>query len=110
MIGQTIRYFIYARKSSENEDRQVASIPSQIAELEKLAKELTLNVVAILTEEKSAKAPGRPIFSQMIEDFTKGKANGIICWKLDRLARNPIDGGTISWLLQQNIVKHIQTY
>jgi DNA invertase Pin-like site-specific DNA recombinase len=110
MISQPVRYFLYARKSSENEDKQVASVPSQIEELKKLAEEKSLNVVEIFTEEKSAKAPGRPVFSQMIEAIHKGKAEGILCWKLDRLARNPIDGGTISWMLQQSIIRHIQTF
>lgn len=105
-----IKYFLYARKSSEGEDRQVASIPSQIEELNRLAQEQKLHIVKILIEEKSAKAPGRPVFSKMMEDIHSGKAQGIICWKLDRLARNPIDGGTISWMLQQSVIKHIQTF
>ncbi len=46
----------------------------------------------------------------MMEEIQQGKAQGIICWKLDRLARNPVDGGQIGWLLQQSIIKHIQTY
>lgn len=109
-IKSPIRYFIYARKSSESEDKQVASVPSQIKELEVLAKQKNLDVVSILTEEMSAKAPGRPVFNQMMLDIQRGKAQGIICWKLDRLARNPVDGGQIGWLLQQSIIKHIQTY
>ena len=104
------RYFLYARKSSESEDRQVASVSSQIEELKKLAREMNLNIIEVFTEEKSAKAPGRPVFSRMIADIHNGKAEGIVCWKLDRLARNPIDGGTISWMLQQSILRHIQTF
>lgn len=110
MIAKPIKYFLYARKSTESEDRQVASIPSQIEELKKLANDQNLNIVKILTEEKSAKCPGRPVFTQMIEEIHKGHVNGILCWKLDRLARNPIDGGTINWMLQQNIIRHIQTF
>ena len=86
MNPSPIQYFLYARKSSESEDKQVASVPSQIAELNRLAEERKLTVVNIFTEEKSAKAPGRPVFAQMIEAIHKGEANGIICWKLDRLA------------------------
>lgn len=110
MKPEGVKYFLYARKSSEGEDRQVASIPSQIEELQKLARQLNLPIEAILTEEKSAKAPGRPVFTKMIENIHGGKAQGIICWKLDRLARNPVDGGTISWMLQQGIIKHIQSF
>ncbi|MBT6228676.1 MAG: recombinase family protein [Candidatus Scalindua sp.] len=109
-IKSPIKYFIYARKSSESEDKQVASVSSQIKELKDLAKQRNLNILEILTEEKSAKAPGRPVFNRMMEDIQQGKAQGIICWKLDRLARNPVDGGQIGWLLQQSIIKHIQTY
>lgn len=105
-----LRYFLYARKSSESEDKQIASIQSQLDELKKLAQAKGLTIAAVLTEEKSAKAPGRPVFARMIQDIHSGKADGILCWKLDRLARNPVDGGTISWMLQQSLIKHIQTF
>ena len=95
-----IKYFLYARKSSESEDRQVASIQSQIDVLKDVAKREDLEIIDVLFESKSAKAPGRPVFNQMINRINKGEAEGIICWKLDRLARNPVDGGSISWMLQ----------
>src|SRR3989344_8654721 len=91
-----IKYFLYARKSSESEDRQMASIESQIVELQKIAREYGLEVADIYSESRSAKEPGRPVFNEMLQDIQAGKANGIICWKLNRLARNPIDGGQIS--------------
>lgn len=105
-----IKYFLYARKSSESEDRQVASIESQISELKRAAEREGLEIVDTLFESKSAKAPGRPIFNQMIERIYKGDAQGILCWKLDRLARNPVDGGNINWMLQQGVIQHIRTY
>ena len=108
--NQKIKYFLYARKSSESEDRQVASIESQINELTKVAKKENLRITEILQESQSAKAPGRPVFNSMIERIKKGDAAGIICWKLDRLTRNPIDSGTLQWLLQGSIIQGIQTY
>ena len=103
------KYFLYARKSSESEDRQIASIESQIDISKEIAKKEDLKIIDILFESKSAKAPGRIIFNRMIERIHKGEAQGIICWKLDRLARNPVDGGQINWMLQQGIIKHIKT-
>jgi DNA invertase Pin-like site-specific DNA recombinase len=105
-----LRYFIYCRKSSEAEDRQALSLESQLNELKRLSERLNLSVLDILTESRSAKSPGRPHFDEMIKRINQNKADGIICWKLDRLARNPIDGGQIIWMLQKGIIKHIQTF
>lgn len=107
---QKIKYFLYARKSSEGEDRQVASVQSQIDVLTKMAKQEGFEIVDILSEAQSAKAPGRPIFNSMLMRIQQGEARGVICWKLDRLARNPVDGGNISWMLQQGLIQHIRTY
>ena len=97
-----LRYFLYCRKSSESEDRQVLSIESQISELESLAKKHGILILETLTEARSAKAPGRQIFNNMMQRIYRGEAQGIICWKLDRLARNPIDGGAIIWAIKQH--------
>ena len=105
-----LRYFIYCRKSSESEDRQVLSLESQLNELKSLAERLNLPVVDVFTEAQSAKSPGRPLFNEMLKRINHKQAEGIICWKLDRLARNPIDGGQIIWMLQKGIIKHIQTF
>ena len=105
-----MNYFIYARKSSEPDDRQVLSIESQIKELKELAVKRGLKVVSVMTESKSAKAPGRLVFNDMIRRIIEGEADGILCWKLDRLARNPVDGGQINWMLQQSKIKSIQTF
>jgi DNA invertase Pin-like site-specific DNA recombinase len=106
-------YFIYCRKSSEAEDRQVLSIESQIRTLQELATKLNLPVVEVLTESKSAKAPGRTVFNDMMQRLYRGEASGVICWKLDRLARNPMDGGSVIWAIKQNGIKVVtpaQTY
>ena len=105
-----IKYFLYARKSSESEDRQVQSIDDQVNRLKKFANDLNLNIKKIYTEAKSAKKPdNRSNFDEMIQRIENGDANGILCWHLNRLSRNPIDSGKLSWLLQQRTLKSIQT-
>ena len=105
-----IRYFLYARKSSESEDRQVQSIDDQTDRLKRLAQDLNLNIKKIYIETKSAKKPNnRPIFNEMIQKIENGEADGILCWQINRLSRNPIDSGKLQWLLQQGILKSLQT-
>jgi site-specific DNA recombinase len=59
-------------------------------------------VKPFLSESKSAKAPDRPVFNEMMERVDSGEIKGILCWKLDRLARNPVDGGRIIWAIKQH--------
>ncbi len=89
------KYVIYARKSTESEDRQVLSIDSQIREVRQLALKHGVQVSEVLSESRSAKAPGRPVFGQLVKRIHRGEINGLLCWKMDRLARNPYDSGVI---------------
>ncbi len=107
---QKIKYFLYARKSSESEDRQIQSIDDQINRLKKFANDLNLDIKKVYTESKSAKKPdNRPVFDEMIKQIENSEAEGILCWQINRLSRNPIDSGKLSWLLQRGILKSIQT-
>ena len=105
-----LNYFLYARKSTDVEDKQILSIEAQLAELREIAKRDNLNVVEEFVEKKSAEKPGRPMFGEMMARIQKDEAQGIVCWKIDRLARNPVDGGQIQWLLQNGDIAHIQTH
>jgi DNA invertase Pin-like site-specific DNA recombinase len=105
-----MKFVLYCRKSTESDDRQVLSLDSQEKELLALAERLGLDIVKIFRESKSAKEPGRPVFNQMLKMISSGKAEAILCWKIDRLTRNPVDGGQIQWLLQNDKIKRIQTF
>ncbi|MEK7112329.1 MAG: recombinase family protein, partial [Patescibacteria group bacterium] len=80
-----MRYFLYARKSTDVEDKQILSVEAQLAELRALAQQEKLEVVEEFVEKKSAKMPGRPVFSEMMARIQKDEAQGIVCWKIDRL-------------------------
>lgn len=108
--SRQIKYVLYARKSSESEDRQVQSIQDQFDRLNDLAKDRNLKIVKVYKESKSAKQPtSRPLFGEMLEFIKNNKADGILCWQINRLSRNPVDSGEISWLLQNGIIKSVQT-
>jgi len=98
MNNEQHKFFLYARKSTDLEDKQVRSIEDQIAELRAFAKQENLNIVDVFIEKQSAKIPGRPIFGEMLERVESGEANGILAWHADRLARNSVDGGRIIYL------------
>ena len=105
---QTKKFFLYARKSTDTEERQIRSIDDQIAELKELAKKENIEIVKIFIEKQTAKDPGRPAFNEMLSRIEKGEANGILAWHPDRLARNSVDGGKIIWLLDIEKLKELK--
>ena len=103
-----MRYIIYARKSTEDENHQILSIESQLAELREFAAKEKLEIVASLCEAKTAKEPGRTKFAEMLSLIKKDKADGILSWHPDRLARNAVDGGKIIHLIDKGIIKSLK--
>ncbi len=95
-----IKYFLYARKSTEDEERQIMSIEAQLVELLEFAKREKIEIVDRFIESKSAKKPGREIFNQMMEKvYAVKEPVGILAWHPDRLARNSVDGGQIIYCI-----------
>ena len=103
-----MRYVIYARKSTEEDDRQVLSIEAQITELKEFAAKEKLEIVYSFQESKTAKEPGRMKFAEMLELIEKGKAEGILSWHPDRLARNSVDGGKIIHMVDCGFIKSLR--
>src|SRR3989344_9562348 len=93
------KFFLYARKSTDTEDKQVLSIEAQLTELRSFAKQENIEITDEFIEKKSAKMPGRPIFNNMLQKIEDGDADCILAWHPDRLARNSVDGGKIVYLL-----------
>ncbi|MFH1182738.1 MAG: recombinase family protein [Candidatus Moraniibacteriota bacterium] len=108
---QLINYCLYARKSSESEERQVLSIDSQTKEMLHLAERESLNIIDIRRESHSAKDSGqRPVFNELIEDIKRKRFNGILTWAPDRLSRNAGDLGSLVDLMDSGGLKEIRTY
>ena len=108
---QKIKYVLYARKSTESEERQVLSIDSQVKEMLELAERDGLEVVEIRRESHSAKESGqRPVYKEILEDVRRGRFNGILTWAPDRLSRNAGDLGSIVDLMDQQLLMEIRTY
>ena len=106
-----VRYCLYARKSSESEEKQVLSIDSQVKEMLQIAERDGLEIVEIRRESHSAKdSAQRPVFNELIEDIKKEKFNGLLTWAPDRLSRNAGDLGSLVDLMDQKLLIEIRTY
>ena len=103
-----MKYFLYARKSTDEDDRQVLSIEAQVTELHEFARKENLEVIKEFVESKTAKAPGRPIFNSMIKEIESLGNVGILAWHPDRLARNSIDGGKIIYLVDKEQITSLK--
>ena len=104
-----VKYFLYIRKSTDDNTHQVLSLPAQRSEFDILLRRERLDVVDTIEESRSAKAPGRPLFNEMLGRIEQGEANGILCWDIDRLYRNPVDDGRVRWMLQRGVIASIRT-
>lgn len=106
-----IKYCLYARKSTESEERQILSIDSQVKEMLQLAEREGLDVVEIKRESHSAKDTGqRPVFNEIIEEIRQGKFNAILTWAPDCISRNAGDLGRIVDLMDQKLLIEIRTF
>lgn len=117
-IGPTVvpapiaaKYCLYARKSTEQDERQALSIDSQVSEMLQIAERDGLEVVDIRREAHSAKDSGqRPVFQELIADIDRGRFNAILTWAPDRLSRNAGDLGSLVDLMDQKRLLEIRTY
>lgn len=108
---EKLKYCLYARKSSESEERQVMSIDSQIKEMLQISEREGLEITGIKQESHSAKNTGqRPVFNELLLEIQDGKYDAILTWAPDRLSRNAGDLGAVVDLMDQGKLKMIRTY
>lgn len=106
-----VKYCLYARKSTESEERQILSIDSQIKEMLLLAERESLEIVCMKRESHSAKETGqRPVFNEIVQEISEGKYNGILTWAPDRISRNAGDLGRIVDLMDSGKLQEIRTF
>lgn len=111
VIAPPINYVLYARKSTEQDERQALSIQSQIDEMLAQSKRDGLDVAEIRQESYSAKTSAtRPIYMQLIADIRGGVFQGIITWAPDRLSRNAGDLGILVDLMDAGKLQEIRTF
>jgi len=109
--AKPLTFCLYARKSSEDDERQALSIDSQIKEMLDRAKLEKMKVTEVRQESYSAKQSGqRPVFNQLLTDIRKGLFNGILTWAPDRLSRNAGDLGILVDLMDSGHLEAIRTY
>ena len=102
----SLRYILYARKSSEDAERQSLSIPAQERKLREMFP--GIKIVAVLEESRSAFEPGRPVFAEVMNRIHSGKADGILSWHPDRLSRNEVDAATITYAIRRTVIKDLK--
>lgn len=107
---KTLKYAIYARKSTDAADKQEFSIPDQIKECNKLVASQGLRVVGEpIIEKKSASTPNiRPEFKKLLHELEIGKYDGIISWHPDRLSRNMLEAGQIIDMVDNYTIKDLK--
>ena len=67
LVNVRLVYFLYVRKSTDVEDKQILSIAAQITELKEFAARMGIHIVEVVIEKQTAKKPGRPKFNKMLE-------------------------------------------
>jgi len=108
---ETIKYVLYARKSTESDEKQALSIDSQVKEMLQIAERENLNIIDIRRESHSAKDSGkRPVYEELLEDIRRERYTGILTWAPDRLSRNAGDLGSLVDLMDQKKLLEIRTY
>jgi DNA invertase Pin-like site-specific DNA recombinase len=104
-----MKYFVYCRKSSDREDRQVLGPEAQKRLLLEYAERHRLPTAGVYVEHQTAYKTGRPLFNEMLACLEAGEADAILTYHLTRLARNSYDGGRLIYMMDEGIVAQIAT-
>ena len=79
---------VYARVSSDRQEKEGFSIPAQIEYLKNYAEENLIFIEKIFSESETAKRSGRKAFNEMLQFCKEKNIKTILVEKTDRLYRN----------------------
>jgi site-specific DNA recombinase len=102
-----MRYALYARKSTEEDERQAQSIADQKRRCLELARSQGIHDIITFEEARSAKEEGRREFGRMLALVDSGEIEGILAWHPDRLSRNEMDGAAVTMRLRKGRLKNM---
>ncbi len=101
-----LKAVLYGRYSSHAQND--ASIEQQFADCRKFAEKNDFIIVGEYADRAlSGTTDKRPEFQRMIKDSAKKQFDVVICWKIDRFARNRYDSAHYKYKLKSNGVKVI---
>ena len=103
-----LRYALYVRKSTEEDERQTQSIDDQIRLAREHFKRLGKEIAIVLQEARSAKEPGRPEFGRLLALIDAGAVDGVVAWHPDRLSRNETDGAALTMRLRKRVLQDLE--
>lgn len=102
------RWFGYVRVSTAKQEEGV-SLAAQREAIETYAAKSDIEITDWYEEVETAAKEGRAVFKNMIGHLRKGKADGLIVYKVDRSARNYFDWWQINKLADEGIEIHFAT-
>ena len=95
---------IYARYSSSGQREE--SIEGQLRECRAWAARNGFRIIGEYADKAlTGRTDKRPDFQRMLKDAERGVFKAVICWKIDRFARNRYDSATYKYKLKKNGVR-----
>lgn len=100
---------LYARVSTDKQAQKDLSIPAQIAAMKEYARRNDWQIAGHFVDEgESARTANRPELKNLLQYCKEHKEiDAVIVHKLDRMARNLVDYGTIKAILKQRGIRLI---
>ncbi|MEM1050631.1 MAG: recombinase family protein [Pseudomonadota bacterium] len=82
------------------------SLEAQKEAITAFASRENIEITRWFEEQETAAKVGRPIFTKIVQDLKRGKADGLICHKLDRLTRTLKEYSILGDLIDAGIDVH----